>query len=208
MVLFREVHLTCLIVSILHRINGAPLADGTLQKNPRSICPSDDFAILPAEECHTFYVCSNGFETLLECAAGENFNPETTQCDPNYECINVPTSEGTITTTTTTITTSTSTISSVSSTTSASNLPEGFLQVLSPTQECPPEGAAYRIHGENCRLFYYCRDGYERLQTCSAFRRFDMSTGQCLLTTDAVCFPGTEVFDDRNEGDVNLYLLS
>ncbi|XP_065089023.1 uncharacterized protein LOC135710386 [Ochlerotatus camptorhynchus] len=168
-------------------------------KNPKQICPSDDFALLPAEECNQFYLCSNGVETLLECDEGENFNPITSFCDPAYEC------EDNEQTTTAAITTTTPIAPTTSSPVTVSPPSDGLLDVLLPMDPCPLVGVAYRIHEQNCRLYYYCRDGIDRLQSCSVFRRFDMFTGQCMFPDDATCFPGTDVFFEiETDSDVNI----
>lgn len=194
--MFVSVQFVFLIVSITyHTVLGIPFSR-SLHTSSRAICPSEDFALIPAEKCNQFYLCSQGESTLLDCDVGENFNPNISLCDANYECVNEP--EPTTTEPPTTTTTAATTSAPTTTIPTVTPPSEGFLAVLLPMELCPPQGVAYRIHGQNCRLFYYCRDGFERLQSCSAFRRFDVFTGQCLLTHEATCYPGTELFDDRD----------
>ncbi|EDS40998.1 conserved hypothetical protein [Culex quinquefasciatus] len=64
------------------------------------------------------------------------------------------------------------------------------VRVLTPAQPCPERGTAFRMHEQDCSLYYYCRDGVERLQSCG-FDQFDMFTGRCVRRNQATCFPGT-----------------
>lgn len=180
----------CFIVVILFNAAEANPVERSIEHHFRAVCSSEDFPLSPAEACNQFYYCSNDVLTLLDCDVGENFNPETFLCDPDYECDDgEPEPTDPPITTTTSTTTNAPTTQSVPVTVTPPS--EGFLDVLLPMDPCPPQGAAYRIHSTNCRLYYYCRDGFERLQSCSVFRRFDMFTGQCLLASEATCFPET-----------------
>lgn len=180
-----------------------------------AVCPPSGSLMVASTVCNEFFLCHNGTPEPKKCPDGTNFDPYYGTCTTSYDCNGFQCPEGAFTAGMGSCNRfffcgADDPVSlecgpgwsynPVQLEPYGGSCEENYqcqessisenVQVLTPAQPCPERGTAFRMHEQDCSLYYYCRDGVERLQSCG-LDQFDMFTGRCVQRNQATCFPGT-----------------
>lgn len=129
------------------------------------VCPPTGMHFLPhPSDCSKFIGCNYGVATVVQCAEGLHFNPDTWWCDlpENVNC---------------TVATSTITIKGRS-------LEDGLVT------QCPQankEQVTFLTHSEDCTIFYMCNWGIPLEMKCPDGLHFNATLNVCDWPTNTNC---------------------